>query len=198
MAVDDILKKIMSEAELAAQEIRAEGKRGGAEILERAQADAAELKTRLGATAEQRAEEERNRVVTLARLSARRDLLTEKQLLMGKVFDETRKRILAMGRDDYRRLIRGFLLNAIESGREEVIIGEHEERIDQAFLDEVAAEFGRGSGLKLCPERGSMDGGFILREGTTATNCTLDTILRDARESLETEVARILFAPGDK
>jgi V/A-type H+-transporting ATPase subunit E len=196
MAVDDILKKITSDAEMAAQEILAEGTRDSEEILERARADAEALRKRLRAKAEQRAEEERNRVVTLARLSARRDLLSEKQLLIGKVFEETRKRILTMGRDDYRRLIKSFLLAAIESGSEEVIIGEHENRIDQAFLDEVAGEFGKSGGLRLSPERGAMDGGFILREGKTATNCTLDTILRDAQENLETEVATILFGAG--
>lgn len=193
MAVDDILKKIMSDAEMAAQEILADGKRDGEEILEKARADAAALKSRLKSKADQRADEERNRIVTLARLSARRDLLSEKQLLIGKVFEETRQRILAMGRDDYRRFIKHFLLDAIESGREEVVIGERETRIDQAFLDEVAAEAGKGAGLRLSSKRGSMDGGFILREGRTATNCTLDTILRNARENLETDVATILF-----
>ncbi len=197
MAVDDILKKIMSDAEMAAQEILAEGKRDGEEILERARTDAAALKGRLKAKADQRADEERNRIVTLARLSARRDLLSEKQLLIGKVFKETRERILAMGRDDYHDFIKGFLLDAIESGREEVVIGERENRIDQAFLDAVAAESGKDHGLRLSSERGSMDGGFILREGSTATNCTLDTILRSAREDLETEVATILFGAGE-
>ena len=197
MAVDDILKKIISDAKVAAEEILAEGERDGEKILERARADAAALKSRLKAKADQRADEEKNRIVTLARLSARRDLLSEKQVLIGRVFVETRERILAMGREDYRRLIKSFLLDAIESGREEVIVGKRENRIDQAFLDEVAAEFGTAGGLRLSEERGSMDGGFILREGNTATNCTLDTILRDARENLETEVAAILFGAGE-
>ncbi|MCK4513134.1 hypothetical protein KAW64_15410 [bacterium] len=196
MAVVDILKKITSDAEMTAQEILAEGKRDGEEIIEKARADAAALKSRLKSKADQRADQERNRIVTLARLSARRDLLSEKQLLIGKVFEETRERILAMGRDDYHRFIKHFLLDAIESGREEVVIGERENRIDQAFLDEVAREAGKGAGLRLSSERGSMDGGFILREGNTATNCTLDTILRNARENLETDVATILFGEG--
>ena len=71
-----------------------------------------------------------------------------------------------------------------------------EERIDQAFLDGVSAKLGKGNGLKLSAERRRIRGGFILRSGRIETNCALETIVRDARERLETEVAAELF--GEK
>ena len=105
MAVDDILKKIRADAEEAARQIVAEGKAAADAVL----ADAAEnLKSRkaeLTARAEQRAQEERNRITTLARLAARRELLDEKQALIDRVFDEARKRISGMEKAEYRTLI---------------------------------------------------------------------------------------------
>jgi len=74
-----------------------------------------------------------------------------------------------------------------------IIVGEGERRIDQKLLDDVSRELGKPGGLRLSSERRRIDGGFILRSGRTETNCALDTILRDARERLETEVAGILF-----
>lgn len=193
MAVGDILKKVRADADEAARQIVAEGKAAAdavtAEARDRIEAQGA----RLRAKARQRAEEERNRIVTLARLSGRRELLNEKQRLIGRVFEETKKSILEMGQDEYRRLIRAFLRDTREAGDVEVIVDVNETRIDQRFLDEVAQEVDGAGSLKLSSERREIGGGFILRSGRTETNCTLEMILRDARGKLETKVASILF-----
>lgn len=193
MAVDDILNRIRADADEAGRGILAEAKREADAVLARAREKAEAERTRLRARAKQRSDEERNRIVTLAKLSARRDLLSEKQGLIDRVFDETRKSIIAMPADEYGRFIKGFLRRTVETGDEEVIVGEGERRIDQKLLDEVSRELGKPGGLKLSSERRTIDGGFILRRGKTETNCALDTILRDARERLETDVAGILF-----
>jgi V/A-type H+-transporting ATPase subunit E len=192
MAVEDILKKIRADAEDAAGRIVAEGKAAADEVTAEARGRIDAQAERLRAKARQRADEEKNRIVTLARLSGRRELLSEKQRLIDRVFAETRESILGMGRDEYRRLIRAFLRDAGDDEDAEVVVDVGEKRIDQAFLDEVTRELGGGR-LKLSGERREIGGGFILLSGRTETNCTLETILRDAREKLETEVASILF-----
>jgi len=193
MAVEDILRKIAADAQEAGQEALAEAKREADAVLARSREKAEAERERLRARARQRADEERNRIVTLAKLSARRELLQVKQGLIDKVFEETRAAIAGMALDDYRRLIRAFLSRTVETGDEEVIVAEGEGRIDQRFLDEVSREIGKPGGLRLSGERRPIGGGFILRSGRTETNCALDTILRDARERHETEVAGILF-----
>ena len=193
MAVDDILKKIKADAEEAARKIVAEGQAAADVVASEARERTDVQKKKLRARAEQRAHEERNRITTLARLAARRELLVEKQALIDRVFDEAEERIAAMKQAEYREFIGGFLKNTVESGEEEVLIGEGERRLDQAFLDSVSKELGLGGGLKLSSERRPISGGFILRSGRVETNCSLSTILRDAREKLETEVAAILF-----
>ena len=193
MAVEDILKKIESDAEEEARRIVAERKKAGDSVLDQARKKHELERERLHGRARQRAGEERNRIITLAKLAARRELLDEKQRLIGRVFDEARGAILAMDRDAYRRLIRTFLEKTVEGGEIEVIIDTDERRIDQAFLDDVAGGLAGTPRLTLAAERRSIGGGFVLRQGKTETNCALDTILRAARERLETEVAGILF-----
>jgi V/A-type H+-transporting ATPase subunit E len=193
MAVEDILKRIGGDAEKVALEILAEAKGEADAVLGRARAKAEAERARLRAKAKQRSDEERNRIVTLAKLSARRELLNEKQGLIDKVFGETRKSIIAMPADEYGRFIKRLLTRTVETGDEEVIVGEGERRIDQKLLDDVSRELGKPGGLKLSAERRRIEGGFILRRGRTETNCALDTIMRDAHERLETEVAGILF-----
>ena len=196
MAVDDILKKIKADAEEAARTIVSEGQEAADLVASEARARADVQKKELGARAEQRAQEDRNRITTLARLAARRELLNEKQAFMDRVFHEAAGRIVAMETGEYRDFIRGLLESTVESGDEEVLIGEAEKRIDQSFLDSVSKELGKGGGLKLSSERRPIDGGFILRSGRVETNCALETVFRDAREKLETEVAAILFGSG--
>jgi len=193
MAVDDILKKIKADAEEAARQIISEAQEAADAVADEARAAAEARKAELRAKAEQHAQEDRNRITTLARLAARRDLLQEKQGFMDRVFDEAGKRVAEMDPDDYREFITGFLKSSVESGDEEVLIGETETRIDQAFLDSVSRDAGWSDGLRLSDERRTIIGGFILRRGRVETNCAIETILRDAREKLETEVATILF-----
>jgi len=193
MAVDDILKKIMADAEERARSILSEGQESADVVLEEARDKVDAQKGELDNRARQHAEEERNRIVTLARLSARRELLNEKQGLIAGVFDEAAKRIAELGRGEYREFVKRLLMETVETGNEEVLVGEGDDRIDQAFLEDLSKELGRGKGLKLSEERLSTRAGFVLREGRIETNCALETIMRDARERLETEVAGILF-----
>ncbi len=193
MAVDDILKKIKADAEDAAREILAEGRKDADEVLAAARGRAESEREKMQAKSRQRADEERNRIITLAKLAARRDILNEKQSLIDRVFEDTRKKLLEMARDDYRRLIGNLLKDSVEAGDQEVILDEGETRIDQAFLDEATRSLGLPGQLRLSSERRKIGGGFILRSGKIETNCALDTILRDARERLESDVAAILF-----
>jgi V/A-type H+-transporting ATPase subunit E len=194
MAVEDILKRIKADAEEAARQILAEGQGDADRVTGEARARIESQRERMRAKARQRADEEKNRVITLARLSGRRELLNEKQRLIDQVFEETRRSIVEMGADDYRQLIARLLMDVGEGG--EVIVDVNETRIDQGVLDAVAGELGAPGSLKLSSERREIGGGFILRSGRTETNCALGTILRDARERLETEVASILFGAG--
>jgi V/A-type H+-transporting ATPase subunit E len=185
MAVDDILNRIRAEAEEAAGRVMSGAQNEAEEIAEKARKGVEAERERLLGRARQRADEERNRIVTMARLSARRELLEE------------RESILSMGRDEYRGLMRAFLDDTVDPGGAEVVIDVDEKRIDQPFLDQVSAELGRGV-LTLAKDRRVIGGGFVLRSGRTETNCTLETILRDARECLEPDVAAILFAAENK
>jgi len=194
MALEDILKKIEADAEEACRGIIAEARREAEAALEAARRKAAAEAERIRARATQRADEERNRILTLARLAARRELLSEKRALIDRVFEETRESIMTMPADEYGHFIRALLRQAVEAGDEEVIVGEGERRIDQRLLDGFSQERGTPGGLRLSTERRPIDGGFVLRRGKTETNCSLETVLRGARERLETEVAGILFA----
>ncbi len=66
MAVQDILKKIKTDAEVNASDVVAEGKAAGQQVLTVARRDIDAQKEKLLSRARQHADEERNRIITLA------------------------------------------------------------------------------------------------------------------------------------
>ena len=60
--------------------------------------------------------------------------------------------------------------------------------------DFIAAAYDIKSGIAtLSDEGGAYSGGLKLREGSVEVNCTVDTLLALSRNSLDAEIAAILF-----
>ena len=57
----------------------------------------------------------------------------------------------------------------------------------------ILTERGLPAGLTLSDESGDFSGGLKLREGSVEVNCTVDTLLALSRNSLDAEIAAILF-----
>jgi len=97
--------------------------------------------------------------------------------------------------EEYRKIMKKLMLEAVETGDEEVIIGKEEKRIDQDFIKQVNSELGHGckGDLRLSAEREDLGGGFILRRGKIKTNVSTEVLLAQARKELEIELAKELF-----
>ena len=57
----------------------------------------------------------------------------------------------------------------------------------------ILTERGLPAGLTLSDESGDFSGGLKLCEGSVEVNCTVDTLLALSRNSLDAEIAAILF-----
>jgi vacuolar-type H+-ATPase subunit E/Vma4 len=97
---------------------------------------------------------------------------------------------------EYRALCTKLMLDAVETGDEEVVIDKNEKRIDQEFIKQVNRELGPGykGNLKLSDERQDLGAGFILKRGNIKTNVSIDVLLDQARKELEIELAKELFS----
>ncbi|UCF43708.1 MAG: hypothetical protein JSV99_01905, partial [Planctomycetota bacterium] len=93
-------------------------------------------------------------------------------------------------------LMTKLMLEAVETGDEEIIIGKNEKNIDQKFVKQINRELGPGfkGNLRLANERNNLTGGFILRRSKIKNNVSLDILLARARKELEIQLAKELFA----
>jgi hypothetical protein len=91
-----------------------------------------------------------------------------------------------------------LILEAVETGDEEVIVDKSETRIDQKFIKQINRRLGPGykGNLRLSDETDNLGAGFILRRGRIKHNVSIEVLLTQARKDLEIELAKELF--GDQ
>ena len=97
---------------------------------------------------------------------------------------------------EYRALIKKLLLEAVETGDEEVVIDTKEKRIDGEFIKQINRELGPDckNNLRLSDERQDLGAGFILKRGKIKTNVSIGVLMGQARKELEIELAKELFS----
>jgi V/A-type H+-transporting ATPase subunit E len=154
-----------------------------------------EYKKQTEILAKKAGEDEKLHILAAARMDFAKQLLAEKRKILDDVFKQARQRLQNLPEHEYRSLCTKLMLEAIETGDEEVILDKNEKRINQDFIDQVNGQLSpKGKGeLKLSDQRQDIDAGFILKRGQIKTNVSLDVLLDQARKELEIELAKDLF-----
>jgi V/A-type H+-transporting ATPase subunit E len=196
MGTEEVVQKILADAGAEAEKIK--NKAGEKEAAEQAIFDEKlkEHKKQTYALSEKLAKEKKLHILAAARMNIAKELLAEKNRILDEVFDQARQKLQNLPDDRYRDLINNLMLDAVETGDEEVIIDRNEKRIDEKFIKQVnhKLERDRKGSLKLSEEKMPLAGGFILRCGKVKTNVSFDVLLDRARKELEIDLAKELFA----
>ncbi|NLJ41598.1 MAG: V-type ATP synthase subunit E [Clostridiales bacterium] len=194
--IDRISERILEEA-------RAEANRIVEEAQEKARSLKAERAEREKKNSEviekkniEEADERKRRMLASAGMEMRKEILFHKQEMIDLVMEKAKQEILDMPRDEYRQIIYRMLLDTAQGDEEVYFSSADEERLDQSLIDQVNAELsgmGRKGALKLSPDRGDFEGGFILKAGGMEINNAFGSIIRMNRERMESRIAGILF-----
>jgi len=195
MDAEQVVKKILSDAQSQAEEIRKQAE--GKELNEQAKFNSQlnEYKKQTGILAKKNAEEKKSHLLAAARMEISKELLAEKRKILDEVFEQASSRLQNLPDEQYHQLMSKLMLAAVESGDEEVIVDNNEKRIDQKFINQMNQQLsssGKGN-LKLSIEKQSLGGGFVLRRGKVKNNVSLKILLMRARKELEIELAKELF-----
>ncbi len=139
--------------------------------------------------------EEERRSRAIADLETRKGALREKRKAIGEAFAKAREKILQMDGDDYAAFLFTLLRKSgVESGT--VWVSERDSRVfSDGFMERVQSEI--APGFTLGGVQDSLPNGFFLTSGDAQINCTVDFVLKQAKEELEGDVAHILFGGGD-
>ncbi len=195
MGAEKVIEKILADAKAEAQKIKQQAQ-------EKQAAEQAKLNEQLGEyneqtrlLAEKRAGDEKLHILATARMDIAKQLLTEKRKILDEVFDQARQQLQNLSDEQYCKLMTKLMLEAVETGDEEVVVGKEEKRIDQQLINKVNEQLNsnKKGNLKLSDERQDIEGGFILKRGKIKNNVSIEVLLAQARKELEIELAKELF-----
>jgi len=195
MDAENVVAKILADASAEGEKIKRQAQ--GKQAAEQAKLDEqlAEYKKQTDVLAQKAAEEEKSHLLAAARMQIAKELLTEKRKILDEVFEQARRQLLNLPDRQYRQVIAGLMVRAVETGNEEVVVDKNEKRIDQELVNQVNQRLaGQNKGnLRLSDQRQELGGGFILKRGKIRTNVSFEVLLNQARKELEIELAKELF-----
>lgn len=188
MGVQDLVDRILSDAEAESQEIIAEAEKTAARILEeaRARAESEMEKTKLSAEAKSKSIAETK--AASARLDGGKILLSEKRGVIDDVYAEAAKRLAAMDKKDCLAFFKNLLEKYAEKGDEVVLAEKFPYTSDLAKFDVI-----KDRKLKLVFGGAKISGGFILRGKNSDRDLSIEALIAADRAQNEAEVAAQLL-----
>lgn len=197
MGIENITDRIIAEAEDKAREIIGAAEEEARKIISSAEQDAERNVAAARQAASKQAEQERERIAASARMEGKKLLLETKQALITEAFDLALQRLETLSDEEFERVISALMVKLIETGSEQVIINEKDKRrLKPDFLlrvNQAAAKNGVACNVTMSDESRDISSGFILKRGDVEINATFETLLRQWRDELSSEVAKILF-----
>jgi len=196
MEAEQVVEKILADAKAEAEKIKkeAQGKEAAEQAKLSEQLDKYRKQTEL--LAKKAGEDEKSHILAAARMDIAKEYLAEKRKILDEVFEQARRQLQNLPDEGYRALIKKLILDASETGDEEVVVDTNENRINQEFIKQINRELGPGckGNLRLSDQRQDLGAGFILKRGKIKTNVSLEVLLDRARKELEIDLAKEMFA----
>lgn len=193
--IEKITGRITAEAQSEINRVLFEASAEAEKIAEKYRAQANREAAEAGAKNEKAAAEREERLLSVAQMEARKDLLSARQSQVEAAFDQALKKLCAMPEDRYIAVAADLLVQAAPEGRGEVVFAPADrDRVGRAAVD--AANKRLNGKLTLSDRTRALKGGFILVDGSVEVNCTFDTLVRLQKGEMAGEVAAVLFPEG--
>jgi len=195
MEAEQVVEKILADAKAEAEKIKKQAEEAQAAEQAKLDEQLSEYKKQTDTIAQKAGKDKKAHLLAAARMDIAKEYLAEKRKILDEVFVQAREQLQNLPDDDYRKLMTKLMLGAVETGDEEVIIGNEEKRIDQKFIKSINQQLspGRKGNLKLSEEKANLTRGFILKRGKIKNNVSIEVLLAQARKELEIESAKELF-----
>ncbi len=196
MNADAITSKILEDARQSASQTLKEADERAQKLREDSDRKAEQDRTAAMEQARRDCAELRDRMLRMAELDQRKELLAMKRTVIDMAFDQALEAMRNMPAEKARAFMEKTLLSLAE-GDEGVIVSRGDEAVfDESFVarvNEALKKAGKSANLTLTGEVRDAGGGILLRRGGMEVNLTYPSVLSERRPELESEVVGILF-----
>ena len=174
---------ILAEAEKQCEAIRADYDKKAAQVYAE--------KVRTGTKA---CQDQVDSVQRIARMEAKKALLSVKQEMVAKSFDQAQQLLTSLPEEQYVAFLAKLAARASVSGDEEIVLNERDREAVGEAVVKAANALLKGGKLSLSERTGSFAGGLILSRGNVEANCTAELLVELCRGEMSVEIADMLFA----
>ena len=193
--IESIVKKIADDAKLSAEQKIAEAQQEAQQIVSDYQAQADKIMQDAQAQAQKQASVIAERVESQSGLIRRNLMLQYKREAIEQAFQKSFEVVCAQDADKQVTLLSDAAVKYL-SADAKVILNEKDKA---AFGEKLVSEISRklqaankNYSVSLSADAGSMQGGMILAEGSIETNLSYEILVKNIRDELEGEVAKVL------
>ena len=144
MEGQQVIEKILADARAEAEKIKKQAREKEAVEQAKLKEQLREFDKQTQAIAQKAGEDKKAHLLAAARMDIARQLLAEKRKILDEVFAQARQHLENLSDEQYCKLMTRLMLEAVESGDEEVIIDNEEKRIDQKFIKNINQQLAPG------------------------------------------------------
>ena len=188
MGKEDIVTRILSDAEAEAAEIVRAAEERAREITAAAKARAAEDMAEAKAEASERARRILEGKAAAARLESAKILLAEKRKIMDGIYAGALEKLLTLSERDSLKLIENLLDENAEEGDVIVLAKNFKYALGVEKLPVI-----KSRGLTLSKERADISGGCLLRGKKSDKDLSYAALLNADKEEYQADIAFNLF-----
>ena len=195
--LDKIKDRILGEAEESAKKILEEAEQEAAERKSKAVREADDLGRKIAETGDQDLVSFKERVDSSIDMERRMRVLSAKQEMISDIIEEAKKKISSLSDKEYFGLILRLIEKSVRKGESGTIYFSRKDlaRIPKGFDDAVAkAAKDNGGELAISKEPKDIGDGFVLSYGGIEENCTIDEMIAAKKDDLTDIVRTILFS----
>ena len=191
-SLENLIAKILSEAEEKAKEIAAQGKAQAEAAVAQKVQEANDESLKILSSAKKQADDTAEQIALQKTLKLRDDKLEAKQQILDRVFNLAFEKLNEMPKDEFFKLL-SETLSQVETDGEKLTVPS---KYNITNLDELNAflkKSGKKGNLTLDTEPRKISGGFILSKDGIEQNNTFEELLKYHRHQLEGVVLKELF-----
>lgn len=195
--LDNLISKIMSDANIKAEEIIEGAKKQEKEIVEGQVSRAEKEKEEIIKKAYIEANSKKERIISNAYLFVRNRKLEAKGEIINKVYDKALDKLNKLPQEVYLNFIKESILSLNIEGDEDIILSSNDKYIKEQFIDEINEELkkkGRKGEIKVSSEKRDFIGGFILYKNGIEINNTFEALVFSLRDELEPQIIDMVFS----
>ena len=194
--LDKIIGEIHAESDGLIREVLDRAQKEAAQIRSEAEKKAGDSVERIRRESDARLADSKSRAQSAAALTKRQLLLQEKENLIGEVLEKAKETFLALPEAEYFDTLLALLKKNALSEQGEIILNERDRKRLPADFEKKAEEAAKAKGgsLRISEKTREIDGGLILVYEGIEQNCSVDALFETNIEMLQDKIQNILFA----